>query len=162
MSAVESFLGLVSTVESFVEMAGAGYHHLESVYLGWKHEAAVVPAQGFQDWESHEAVLLHCGLYDMCECGMYVLPDFESAWNSLADARDMHILANSWAASEVGAKKGGSANCATSGQGMTRTHMYGAMVAKGKADLETRTGVAIKMHIGDHVDRGLKFKQNSC
>jgi hypothetical protein len=108
-------LGPVSVVENFLEMAGAGYHHLESVYLGWKHEAAVVPAQGFQDSESHEAVLLHCGLYDMCECGMYVLLDFESAWNSLAHARDMQISANGWAASEVGAKKGESASCATSG-----------------------------------------------
>ena len=148
-------------VENFLEMAGAGCHHLESVYLGLNHEAVVVLAQGFEDSESHEVALLHWGLYDMCECGMYTLLDFESAWNSLAHTRDTQISANSWAASDVGAKIGESASCATSGQGMTQMHKYGAIIAKGKADLETRTGVAIKIHICGHVDRGLKFK-HSC
>ena len=118
-------------------MAGAECHRLESVYLGLNHEVAAILAQGFEDSESHEAVLPHCGLYDMCEYGMYVLLDFESAGNSLAHAKDMQISGGGWAASEVGAKKGESASCVT-WRGMKR--MYGAIVVKGKADLETRTG----------------------
>ena len=137
-------LGLAGVVENSLEMAGAGCHRLESVYLGSNHEAAVVLAQGFEDSESHEAVLLHCGLYDMCECGMYIQLDFESAVNSLAHARDMQISGDGWAALEVGAKKGENASCVT-WRG-PKHGMYGAIVAKGKADPEIRTGVASKIH----------------
>ena len=122
-------------VENALEMAGVGYHHLESVYLGSNHPAAVVLAQGFRDSES-PAVLLHCCWYDMCECGMYVQLDFKSAWNSLAHAEDMQILGDGWAASDVGAKRGEIATWASCGM---MKCMYGASVAKGKADLKIRT-----------------------
>jgi hypothetical protein len=49
-----------------------------------------------------EVALQHCGLYELCECGGYVLLDFENVLNSLADARDRHTLRGDWVASEVG------------------------------------------------------------
>jgi hypothetical protein len=89
-------LGL-GVVEIFLEMAGAGYH-----------PSRLEPAQGFQASESHELVLLDCGLYDMCECGMYVQLDFESAGNSLAHAKDRQISGDGWAASCEGKNLDGS------------------------------------------------------
>ena len=112
-SSSQVVLGLAGIVENSLEMVGVECHCPESVYLGLNHEVVVILAQGFEDLESHEAVLPHCGLYDMCECGMYVLLDFESAGNSLAHAKDMQISGGSWAASEVGAKKGESTSCVT-------------------------------------------------
>ena len=106
-------LGPAGVVENSLEMAGMECHCLESVYLGSNHEMVVILAQGFEDLESHKVVLLHCDLYDMCKCGMYILLDFKSTRHSLAHARDMQISGDSWAASEVGAKKGESASCVT-------------------------------------------------
>jgi len=91
-------------------MVGAGWAlDLESVYLGVNDQegaVTVILPQEFRNLESHEVVLLHYGLYDMCECGMYVQLDFESVSNSLADAGDMRISTDGWAALQVGEKKG--------------------------------------------------------
>jgi hypothetical protein len=88
-----------------MEVAGVGWGLvLELAYPGSNHQARVaILAQGFQDSESREVVLLHCGLYDMCECGMYIQPDFKIVLNNLAHARGMQISRDGWAALEVGA-----------------------------------------------------------
>ena len=69
------------TLHRVMEIAGLGWGlDLESVYSGSNHEETVeILVQAFHNLESREVVLLCCGLYGKCGCGMYVRPDSESA-----------------------------------------------------------------------------------
>ena len=86
-------LGVMKDASWVMEMAGLGWNlGLELVYLGSSRQVGLaILAQGIQDLESREAVLQHCGLYDMCGHGRSVQLDFEIALNSPARAGGMQI-----------------------------------------------------------------------
>jgi len=86
-------LGMMKNTLWVMEMVDAGWNlGCQLVYLGSNRRAGVaILAQGIQDLESHEAVLQHCDLYEMCRHGWSVQLDFKITLNSPARAGDMQI-----------------------------------------------------------------------